>query len=89
MASQIVAGFDGIARELDPGPSADTPYEAALPHLPRSLEEALAALRQDASFAESFGRSFIDYYLRIKEFELARYRAEVTEWEQKEYFELF
>ena len=32
---------------------------------------------------------FIDYYLRIKEAEIARYRAEVTEWEQREYFELF
>jgi glutamine synthetase len=89
MASQIVAGLDGIARHLDPGPSADTPYEAAAPLLPRSLAEALAALRQNTCFAEAFGQGFIDYYLRIKEFELARYRAEVTEWEQKEYFELF
>jgi glutamine synthetase len=89
MASQIVGGLDGIARKLDPGPSVDTPYEAALPFLPRSLEEALAALRQDACFAEGFGQAFIDYYLRIKEFELTRYRAEVTEWEEREYFELF
>ena len=28
MASQIYAGLDGIARRLDPGPSADTPYES-------------------------------------------------------------
>jgi glutamine synthetase len=34
-------------------------------------------------------RSLIDRYLRIKEAELARYHAEVTEWEQREYFELF
>jgi glutamine synthetase len=89
MASQIVAGLDGIARKLDPGPCADTPYETAAPFLPKSLEEALTALRHDACFAEAFGQSFIDYYLRIKEFEIARCQAEVTEWEQKEYFELF
>jgi glutamine synthetase len=89
MASQVLAGLDGMARRLDPGPSADTPYETAAPSLPRTLEEALAALRQDACFAEGLGQSFIDYYLRLKEFELARYRAEVTEWEQREYFELF
>jgi glutamine synthetase len=89
MASQIVAGLDGIDRKLDPGPSADTPYETAAPFLPKSLEEALTALRQDACFAEGFGGSFIDYYLRIKQFEIARCQAEVTEWEQKEYFELF
>ena len=29
VASQIYSGLDGIARRLDPGPSADTPYEAA------------------------------------------------------------
>jgi glutamine synthetase len=89
MASQIVAGLDGIRRGLDPGPCADTPYETVAPFLPKSLEEALTALRQDACFAAGFGQGFIDYYLRIKQFEIARCQAEVTEWEQKEYFELF
>jgi glutamine synthetase len=89
MGSQIVAGLDGIRRKLDPGPCADTPYETAAPFLPKSLEEALAALRQNACFADGFGQGFIDYYLRIKQFEIARYEAEVTEWEQREYFELF
>jgi len=89
MASQVLAGLDGMARKLDPGPSADTPYEAAALSLPRTLEEALAALRQDACFADGLGRAFVDYYLRLKEFELARHHSEVTEWEQKEYFELF
>ncbi len=78
-----------MARKLDPGAAADTPYETAAPFLPKSLEEALTALRQSACFAEGFGQSFIDYYLRIKQFEIARFEAEVTEWEQKEYFELF
>jgi glutamine synthetase len=89
MASQIVAGLDGIARQLEPGPCADTPYETAAPSLPKSLDEALAALRQNACFAEGFGQSFIDYYLGIKQFEIARCQAEVTEWEQREYLELF
>jgi glutamine synthetase len=89
MASQIVTGLDGMERKLDPGPSADTPYEAQAPLLPKTLEEALGALRADACLAEGFGRNFIDYYLRIKEAEIARYNAEVTEWEQREYFELF
>jgi glutamine synthetase len=89
MASQIIAGLDGMARKLDPDPSADTPYETAALLLPKSLDEALAALRDDACLAEGFGQSFIDYYVRIKQGELARYQSEVTEWEQKEYFELF
>jgi glutamine synthetase len=89
MASQIVTGLDGVERKLDPGSSADTPYEVDAPPLPKSLEEALGALRSDACLGAGFGRNFIDYYLRIKEAEIARYRSEVTEWEQREYFELF
>ncbi len=95
MAVQIYAGLDGVARKLDPGPSADTPYEAAADPLPASLGEALAALRADAALREGFGAGFIDYYARIKEAELARFdkeqgaQAEVTPWEQKEYLDLF
>src|SRR5260370_42507239 len=89
MASQIWTCVDGVERMLEPGPSVDTPYEVAAPLLPKSLEEALGALRGDACLAAGFGKNFIDYYLRIKEAEIARYRSEVTEWEQREYFELF
>src|SRR5262249_31866774 len=56
MASQIVCGLDGIVRKLEPGPSADTPYEAAAPRLPTTLADALAALRDDAVFADGFGK---------------------------------
>jgi len=89
MAAQIVTGQDGVAHKLDPGPSADTPYETKAPLLPKTLEEALAALAEDRCFADGFGQGFIDYYIAIKRAELARYHAEVTEWEQKEYFDLF
>jgi len=89
MAAQIVTGRDGVARQLDPGPSADTPYETQALLLPKTLEEALAALAEDRCFGEAFGQGFIDYYLVIKRAELARYHAEVTEWEQKEYFDLY
>jgi glutamine synthetase len=95
MASQIYAGLDGIAQKSDPGPSADTPYEAKAPPLPKNLGEALAALRADTVFKKGFGASFVDYYAHIKEAELARFNAEasgegeVTAWEQNEYFDLF
>ena len=36
-----------------------------------------------------FGQGFIDYYCRIKEAEIARFNLEVTEWEHREYFELY
>jgi len=89
MASQIVTGLDGVARKLDPGPSADTPYEAQAPLLPKNLDESLAALRDNQCLRTGMGNEFVDYYIRLKEAESARYQAEVTDWEQKEYFELF
>ena len=65
------------------------PTRPRLSFLPKSLDEALAALRGNACLRAGFGSEFVDYYLRLKEAEFARYQAEVTEWEQREYFELF
>src|SRR5262249_24982216 len=89
MASQVLAGLDGLQRRLDPGPSADTPYDSKAELLPKSLAEAAAALRGDAFFREALGADFVDYLITIKDAEIARFQAEVTEWEQREYFEMF
>jgi glutamine synthetase len=88
-ASQIHAGLDGIALGLDPGPSADSPYDTQAPMLPRSLGEALQALAGDGAMREGFGEGFVDYFLRIKQAEIARFEQEVTPWEHTEYFDLF
>ncbi|WJR78935.1 glutamine synthetase family protein [Bradyrhizobium sp. NP1] len=89
MASQILAGLDGVDRKLDPGPSADTPYETNATLLPKSLREAVLALRDDPFFRQEFGAEFIDYYVHIKNAEIERFQAEVSDWEQREYFGMF
>lgn len=98
MASQIYAGLDGIARKLDPGPSADSPYKDKAEPLPATLEEAIAALRNDTCLRAGFGGAFVDYFAHLKEAEIARFRKDekhaespndVTDWEQREYFDLF
>jgi glutamine synthetase len=98
MASQIYAGLDGMAQRHDPGPSADTPYETKAPPLPKNLAEALAALRSSEVFRKSLGEGFVDYFATLKEAEFARFKtessepagpADVTAWEQNEYFDLF
>ena len=97
MASQIYAGLDGIARNLDPGPSADAPYKSSAESLPETLDEAVVALRGDACFRSGFGDRFVDYYAHLKAAEIARYReetakvaggADVSEWEHREYFDM-
>ena len=89
MASQILSGLDGVDRALDPGPSADTPYETKAAALPKTLREAVDALKDDPFFRDTLGAGFVDYYVHIKNAEIERFQAEVSDWEQREYFEMF
>jgi glutamine synthetase len=101
IASQIVAGLDGVERGLDPGAPEENPYEADKPMLPHSLADALQSLDQSSLFRAQFGDLFVDYYLGLKRAELERFMAyldrvgesetpgEVTQWEQNEYFDFF
>jgi len=88
-ASQIHCGLDGIERRLPLARPADTPYETKADFLPRTLEEALQHMRLDRALREGFGVGFIEYYSRIKEAEIARFNLEVSDWEHREYFDLF
>ena len=88
-ASQIYSGLDGMATRAALPASADTPYEAKAELLPRTLSEALEALRKDKVLREGIGETFVDYYCRIKEAEVARFNLEVSDWEHREYFDLF
>jgi glutamine synthetase len=88
MASQIASGLDGLATAADPGPATEQPYSADTPTLPRTLLEAIAALRESTCFRAAFGDAFVDYFVQLKEFEIGRFLSEVTDWEQREYFEL-
>jgi len=89
MASQLHFGLDGIERAREPGPPADAPYDMEAPLLPRNLAEALDALDSNQTAREAFGTGVIDWFLRLKRAEIARFEAEVSDWEQREYFELF
>jgi len=89
LASQVAAGLDGLRRGLEPPAPVDTPYADEGTRLPLSLPEALAAMQDSAYVAQAFGRDFVDYFLHIKREEVARFNLDVTEWEQREYFDLF
>ena len=51
---------------------------------PAALEE----LRDDQAFAEAFGQEVVDWILTLKGSEVERYLAEVSDWEQREYFSM-
>jgi glutamine synthetase len=96
MASQIYAGLDGIVRRLEPPAATESPYQASAEALPASLDEALTALRGSGCFHTGFGEAFVDYFVRMKTAEIARFHteegkaagtADVTGWEHREYFD--
>ncbi|GEL18717.1 glutamine synthetase family protein [Pseudonocardia asaccharolytica] len=102
IAAQAAAGLDGVLNKIDPGPLSDDPYAADATQLPTSLADALTALDGDEFFRRKFGAQFVDYLIRMKCSEVDRYRAhlaeqpdpeqyaaQTTEWEHREYFELY
>ena len=98
-ASQIHAGLDGIERKLPLPPHSRNPYdEKSANPLPRSLGEALGHLKTSPLMRDSLGGGFVDYYCRIKQAEVERHgkdakpsadNLEVSDWEHREYFDLF
>ncbi len=90
MASQIFAGLDGLKNKIDPGPPLDDPYgQTDQPPMPVSLMEAVASLNDSDVFREAMGSEFVDYYVGMKQHEIQRFLASVTDWEHLEYFENF
>jgi glutamine synthetase len=89
MAAQVVCGLDGIRSKTEPGPPDEEPYRSDKPLLPRSLMDSIAALKRSDLFKKEFGESFCDYFIKVKESETWRFLSTVTDWEHREYFEIF
>lgn len=90
-AATIAAGLLGIQHqsELQPmveGPSEDHPD---LPKLPPTLEVALENLNADTEMRSLLGEDFVHLFTTVKQFELARFHAHVSDWERKEYMEVY
>jgi len=90
LASNLIAGMDGIEKRLDPGDPTSDPYaDTGRAVLPRSLMDALSALKNSALFREKMGNDFIEYMIALKESEVSRFLSHITDWEHREYFEMF
>ncbi|MCW2380480.1 MULTISPECIES: glutamine synthetase family protein [unclassified Sphingobium] len=89
LASQMVTGLAGIEDGMDLPPPVDSPYAAQVEKLPQTLDAALDRLDTDPLLRAAFGNDFVDHFLLIKRAEVARYNQTVTDWEHREYFDLF
>ena len=82
--------MDGVEKRLDPGEPTSDPYaDADRAVLPRSLMDAVSALKSSALYRQKMGNDFIDYLVAVKEFEISRFLSYVTDWEHREYFEMY
>ncbi|XXF76479.1 glutamine synthetase family protein [Myxococcaceae bacterium GXIMD 01537] len=90
MAASLAAGLWGIENEVEPpGPCLGNGYEArGAPPLPRSLKEAVALLDGSERARELLGETFVDHYVRTRQWEARQYERAVTSWELERYLEL-
>jgi glutamine synthetase len=99
IAGQILAGLDGVALGEEPPSPTDSPYESEATRLPGSLDEAVSEFENSEFFRKAMGDEFVWFYATHKRSEADRFAAsdlgrtddpdEVSEWEQREYFDLY
>ncbi|MDO6680730.1 MULTISPECIES: glutamine synthetase family protein [unclassified Oceanobacter] len=89
LASQIISGMDGVNRELEPPAPVSKPYDTGAETLPQCLMDAVQLFESSALYRQQFGDTFVDYYAHLKKAEWNRYLTTVSEWEEREYFNLF
>lgn len=92
LAGLVVAGLDGIDRQLEPPPAVTTDlFEASgaalqsCPHLPRQLDAALDALDADEVLRDGLGHLAVDRFLALKHEEWRDYQCHVSDWELDRY----
>jgi glutamine synthetase len=87
LAALVASAADGIRRDAEPPApvEGDAYARTDLPELPGSLEAALRAFEDDASFRKALGESFSDYYVTSRAWELKAWRETVTDWERERY----
>lgn len=88
MASQILAGLDGIENELTAPFATEAPYAESAERLPLTLGDALGRLGDDPILSAGLGADFVRYYQRIKQSEQSRFNdaEDKVEFQRREYF---
>jgi glutamine synthetase len=100
--AMLVAGLDGIERELDPGePNSANLYEMhpderaaqGIELLPANLLDATRELERDEVLRAALGRTrdgdYLDYFIKVKRREWQAAHEQITQWELDRYLQLF
>jgi glutamine synthetase len=89
MAAILASGLWGIERGEEPPPAVngDASGRDDLAPLPRTLREAIGRLESSPAARAIVGETFIDHYLRTRDWECRQYERAVSDWELARYFE--
>lgn len=96
-AAMLMAGLDGIKRDLTPPPPVEEDVyhfddaklrELAIDTLPATLGEALEELEGDRLLQGTLGEHAYDAFVRAKRAEWDEYRIQVTGWELDRYLQV-
>ncbi|MCP5045437.1 MAG: glutamine synthetase [bacterium] len=88
-AGMIAAALDGIENEIDPGPlfEGDGYMADALPRVPYTLHEAIAAFDASPLVRNAFGDEVVEHLLHFARSEQEVYDKAVTDYERTRFFE--
>jgi len=88
-AAALASGLDGIRRKIEPADifEGDVYSAADLPHVPRTMCDAIIELEKSDFAVEVFGRDVIEHYLHFYKTDLTFFENAVTDWEKMRYFE--
>jgi glutamine synthetase len=91
MAAALASGLYGVKQglKLSATPvsgSASSAIDAV--RLPRNLQEATARLAESKVARELFGETFVDHFVKTRQWEWEQFQNAVTNWELQRYFEI-
>ncbi len=88
-AALLASGLDGIRQRIEAPPmfSGDVYAAAELPHVPRTLRDAIDVFARSEFVRRAFGEEVVEHYLHFYESEQRLYDNAVTDWERHRYFE--
>ena len=89
LAASLASGMQGISDELTPPEcfEGDVYQASDLPHVPKTLDEAVELFESSEFVKSSFGEDVVSHYAHFYRQEIKAYQKQVSDWERKRYFE--
>jgi len=88
-AASLASGLSGVENKIEPPPLFEGDIYAAkqLPHVPKTLRDAVDIFEKSAFAKASFGADVVEHYTHFYRAEQAAFDKHVTDWERTRYFE--